>query len=63
VLFESSLTQQGPRSLTAEEIELNPGPPPMKMTKGAFDGSFLDSKNQKKDETEVLACFEGGVVI
>ena len=63
VLFESALTQQGPRSFTAEEIELKPGPPPMKMTSGALTASFLDSKNQKNELTVVVEWIEGGVVI
>jgi hypothetical protein len=48
VEFESGLTKHGPFSLSNPSIDELPGPPFIQIESGAFAGSFLDSKNQKK---------------
>ena len=47
VEFESELIKHGPNSRNKPSIELDPGPPFIQIERGAFWGSFLDSKNQK----------------
>jgi hypothetical protein len=47
VEFESSLIRHGPFSPSASAVEEAPGPPLSHIAKGALQGSFRDSKNQK----------------
>jgi hypothetical protein len=47
VELESSWTIQGPFSPNAEAVEGTPGPPLSQIARGAWRGSFRDSKNQK----------------
>lgn len=47
VELESACTMQGPFSPRASAVDDAPGPPFSQMARGAWSGSFRDSKNQK----------------